>query len=349
VCRIVGKALHEYGLSKNKNIAIYSMHDPKDAAEENIYFPAEIFKGYSAAKISFIKEAVAVGVKSDVVILSHINLLVVAWLIKKVKPSAKIILMAHGIEVWKPLNKLQRMMLGVCDKIASVSSFTKEKIESLHHIDASKNYVLNNCIDPFLVKPKEKKRDAVLTSRYGIKNDDIVLLTLTRLSHKDRYKGYDFVLDALKNIVKKYPTIKYILAGTYEQEEKKYIDTKISNFGLINNVVITGFIAEEELPSLFSMADVYVMPSVKEGFGIVFIEAMYYGVPVIAANVDGSTDALLQGKLGVLIPPENPQRIEYALESIFGNNQLYAPNYNLLMDNFGYDAYKGKVEELLIS
>ena len=349
MCRIVGKALHEYGLSKNKNIAVYSMHDPKDAAAENIYFPAEIFCGYNAAKITFIKQAVAEGRKSEIVILSHINLLLVAWLIKKVNPSTKIILMAHGIEVWKPLTKRQRIMLDACDKIASVSSFTKDKIANLHHIDACKNFVLNNCIDPFLIKPNEKKRDEILVKRYGIKKEDTVLLTLTRLSIKDRYKGYDFVLDALKNIVKKYPTLKYLLAGTYEEKEKINIENKIANFNLVNNVIITGFIAEEELSSLFSIADVYIMPSVKEGFGIVFIEAMYYGVPVIAANIDGSTDALLQGKLGLLIPPENPTKIQEGIEMILDNKNKFTPDFNLLIENFGYTAYKRKLEELLSS
>jgi phosphatidyl-myo-inositol dimannoside synthase len=343
----VGKALFEYGLSENKNISIYSMHDPQDCAMENVYFPAEIFRGYNAAKITFIKEAVAAGKNTDVIILSHINLLVVAWLIKKVNPSAKIMLMAHGIEVWKPLSKQQKVMIESCDKIVSVSSFTREKIETLHGVSKEKNWVLNNCIDPYLMKPKEKIRDEVMMKRYQIKKEDIVLLTLTRLSYKDRYKGYDFVLDALKNIVKKYPTIKYLLAGTYEENEKKYIEDKITVAGLTSNVIITGFIAEEDLPKLFSMADIYVMPSVKEGFGIVFIEAMYYGVPVIAANVDGSTDALLQGELGILIPPEDHLKIAEAIETILEDRNAHLPNYDLLMNNFGYSSYKRKVEALL--
>ncbi len=345
----MGKALYEYGLKEQKNIFIFSMHDLSDSGANNIYFPAEVFKGYNAAKIIFIKDAVATGKKCEVVILSHINLLLVGWLIKKVNPSTKIILMAHGIEVWKPLTKRQRMMLDACDKIASVSSFTKDKIANLHSIDNSKNYVLNNCIDPFLIKPNEKKRDEILVKRYGIKNEDSVLLTLTRLSNKDRYKGYDFVLDALKNIVKKYPTLKYLLAGSYDEKEKKYIENKIANLNLVDNVIITGFIAEEELSSLFSVADVYIMPSMKEGFGIVFIEAMYYEVPVIAANVDGSSDALLQGKLGLLIPPENPTKIQEGIEMILDNKDKYTPDFNLLMENFGYNAYKRKLEGLLSS
>ena len=91
------------------------------------------------------------------------------------------------------------------------------------------------------------------------------------------------------------------------------------------------------------------MPSVKEGFGIVFIEAMYYGVPVIAANIDGSTDALLQGKLGLLIPPENPTKIQEGIEMILDNKNKFTPDFNLLIENFGYTAYKRKLEELLSS
>jgi phosphatidyl-myo-inositol dimannoside synthase len=335
------------GLRDSTNISIYSMHDANEDAEGNIYFPAEIFKGYNAAKITFIKDAVSAGIKSEVIFISHINLMVTGWLIKKTNPAVKIILLAHGIEVWKPLNKKQKMFLSACDKIASVSNFTKDIIASLHSIPFVKNEVLNNCIDPFLVRPIVKKKDEVLMQRFGIGEEDKVILTLTRLSNKDRYKGYDFVIEALQNIVKKYPAIKYILAGTYETLEKKYIDDKIALLGLKENIIITGFIAEEDLPNLFSMADVYVMPSVKEGFGIVFIEAMYYGVPVIAANVDGSTDALLQGELGFLIPPENPKKIEEAIETILENKMATIPNYTLLMNNFGYSAYKNKLEKLI--
>ena len=95
------------------------------------------------------------------------------------------------------------------------------------------------------------------------------------------------------------------------------------------------------------MADLYVMPSTKEGFGIVFIEAMYYGLPVIACNKDGSADALLNGKLGLLIEPNSAREIELAVNKIINNVDAYKPNHNLLMENFGYDAYKKKLDKIL--
>jgi phosphatidyl-myo-inositol dimannoside synthase len=324
-----------------------SMHDGSNDALGNAYFPAEYFVGYNASKSAFIKDAVKEGVKSKIVVLSHFNLLLAAWLIKRINPNTKIILIAHGIEVWNTLNYRQTKMLHSCDRIISVSSFTRNKIIELHNLPVQKCLVLNNCVDPFLARPEVKARNENLVKRYGIKKDDIVLLTLTRLSLKDRYKGYPYVLKALSEIVKTKKNIKYILAGSYEVSEKVYIESLIEKYNIQENVVITGFIADEELPDHFSLSDIYVMPSIKEGFGIVFVEAMYYGVPVIAANADGSTDALLQGKLGILTNPESETEIILALNKMFNNYEAYLPNQELLMQNFGYAAYKNKLEALL--
>jgi phosphatidyl-myo-inositol dimannoside synthase len=339
--------LYEYGLEKSIPIRILSMHDAKEAADDNPYFPADIFSGFNAAKGTFIMQAVSEGIKSNVVILSHINLLVAAWIIKKISPNTTIILMAHGIEIWKPLTARKLMMLAACDKIVSVSSFTKNKIIALHQLQTEKCLVLNNCIDPFLLRPSVKKRNADLVQRYRINENDVVLLTLTRLSFRDRYKGYGYVLQSLEEVVQSHKNIKYILAGGYEESEKDYIEEMIAILRLQNNVIITGFLAEEELAAHFALADIYVMPSVKEGFGIVFVEAMYYGTPVIAGNADGSTDALLQGKLGLLIEPDNTTAITEALQKMIINKKAYEPDHELLMDNFGYEHYKRRLAEVL--
>jgi phosphatidyl-myo-inositol dimannoside synthase len=323
------------------------MHDPKESAIDNQYFPSDIFTGFNAAKTTFILNAVKEGKKADVVILSHINLLLAAWLIKKTNPHTQIILMAHGIEIWGTLSKQKKMMLAVCDKIVSVSNYTKNRIIAEQGIDVSKCFVLNNCIDPFLQRPTMKYRHIDLIKKYNLKTDDIVLLTLTRLSARDRYKGYDYVLDALVDIVKKHSTIKYILAGGYTDTEKIFIEEKIAKNNLMSNVMLTGYLPEVELANHFSMADIYIMPSIKEGFGIVFVEAMYYGVPVIAGNADGSVDALLNGAVGLLIETENKVAISEALNKMIENNSRYTPDDKLLMSNFGYEAYKKNLEAIL--
>lgn len=351
VCRVAGKALYEYGLEKNKPVKIYAMHGPKGIASGNKYFPAEIFRSFGKARFRYVKDAVLAGRESETVIMSHINLLVVGWLIKKLKPSVNLVLIAHGIEVWKPLSFYKRHMLKACDKIVSVSHFTEDRVRELHSVPVKKSSVLNNCIDPFLVKPEKKVKDPSLMKRYGLADDDIVLFTLTRLSEKDRYKGYDRVLRSMAELIKEEGTaaakVKYLLAGSYEEAEKQFIDQLIDELQLEGRVILSGFVADEELPAHFSLADIYIMPSVKEGFGIVFVEAMYYDLPVIAGNADGSSDALLNGKLGLLIDPYNPAEIKAAVMKMISKREQYKPDHDLLMKHFSYEVYKQELEKII--
>ena len=88
---------------------------------------------------------------------------------------------------------------------------------------------------------------------------------------------------------------------------------------MAKNVQFAGLVPPEELPDYFRLADVFVMPSTGEGFGIVFLEAMATGVPVIAGNRDGSRDALCDGALGTLIDPENCEELASAILAALHN------------------------------
>ena len=349
MCRVAGKVLYEYGLMHTVPVQIFSMHDAAAGADENKYFPAEMFTGYNASKAKFIADAVAAGSKCKTVILSHINLVMAGWLIKKISPATEIILMAHGIEIWYPLSKRKTMMLKACDRIMAVSSYTCERITKRYEEAGKKCIVLNNCIDPFLKRPGIKKRDEGLMKRYGFNAEDIILFTLTRLSAKDRYKGYDHVLHAIASLSAENANLKYLLAGSCDPEEKKYILGITERLGLQDKVVLAGFVPDNELPAHFALADVYVMPSIKEGFGIVFVEAMFYGLPVIAGNADGSSDALLKGRLGLLIEPEKPEAIADAIMKILNEPDKYKPDNTLLMEHFSYECYKRKLGGVLFN
>jgi len=96
------------------------------------------------------------------------------------------------------------------------------------------------------------------------------------------------------------------------------------------------------------MADVFVLPSVKEGFGIVFIEAMYYQLPVIAGNTDGSVDALKNGSFGQLINPYSVEEITNSILHILDQKKVSVPSKESLHETFGFDTYKNHIKALLI-
>ena len=111
VCRILGNALHDLCGSSAKNcLKIFSMYDAPDDIDEK-YFPSTLFSGFGINKIRFVYSSVLQGIKSDVVILSHVNLLKVGFIIKLLSPKTKLVLFAHGIEIWKPLSSLKKKMI----------------------------------------------------------------------------------------------------------------------------------------------------------------------------------------------------------------------------------------------
>ncbi|RYZ38072.1 MAG: glycosyltransferase family 1 protein [Sphingobacteriales bacterium] len=330
---------------EGSRLMIWSMHDKANAAAGNPYFPAELYKCCEAKKALFVRQAVRQGRKSKTVILSHINLLMVGWAIKKINPSANLILMAHGIEIWNDISASKSKMLGAVDQIWAVSNYTRSKVMQSHGIAPKKISVLNNCLDPFLPQARNIAVPASLYQRYGIREHHKILFTLTRLSSKEKYKGYDDVVAALAAL--KDPDIKYILAGKADAAETAAMQQKINAAGLQEQVLLAGFIPDAELAAHFKMSHCYIMPSSKEGFGIVFIEAMFYGLPVIGGNADGTMDALKNGELGTVVEPGNVNAIKAAVQKVLASSKNHMPNHTMLMQHFGYDVYKERMGELL--
>ncbi|HEY9339926.1 MAG TPA: asparagine synthase (glutamine-hydrolyzing) [Hanamia sp.] len=346
VSKVAGKALYDLGRESGDEVSICSMYDKQKDMDEK-YFPAEAFTGFGINKLRFMTACVRNGVKNDIVILSHANLLLVGFFIKLFSPKTQLILIAHGIEVWEPFTGIRKRMLLRCDKILAVSQYTEEVLIQLNKVSREKLQVLNNCLDPFLEEPVEKEKDTALLAKYHISSADRVLMTLTRLAARERYKGYDMVIESLHKLKASFPGLKYLIVGKYDEREKERLDKMISAHRLESQVIFAGFVPDEALADHFNLADIYIMPSEKEGFGIVFIEAMYYNKPVIAGNRDGSVDALLNGQLGLLVNPVNEEEITSAITKMILDKEHYLPDQKLLMQNFSYPVYKNKWKGIL--
>lgn len=346
VSKVAGKAMYEICKEQGDDLQVFCMYDKSGDADSR-YFPPGIFKGFGIKKWRFVADSVRYGSKRQLVVLSHIHLLPAGYLIKLISPKTKLILLAHGIEVFEKFSILKRKMLRQCDQILAVSKFTKDTLIKQSMLPEHKFKVLNNCLDPLLEEPVETEKSTDLLARYGFHKDDTILMTLGRLSFNEGYKGYDLVIESLYQLQQSHPELKYLVIGQYDAMEKKRLDQLIESFDVKDRVVLTGFIPDTELAAHFNLADIYVMPSEKEGFGIAFIEAMYYNKPVIAGNKDGSVDALLNGKLGLLVNPGSKEEVLQAIEKVLCNRNKFLPDHNLLMEHFSYPVYKEKWSEVL--
>lgn len=347
VCRSMAKALVDIH-PKDATINVMSLHDIDEDFDQR-YLDRWQFEGFAGNSIGFISKATFRALKAQTVILSHINLLPVALLIKCLSPCTRIILLAHGIEIWRALKSWQTRFLRKSCEIWAVSNFTSNMLQEKHQIPADNIKILNNCLDPFFKVPEIKNRPDQLVYKHGIFPTDPILLTLTRLSSTELYKGYDIVLRTLPEILKIHPTLLYFIAGKADNEEQERLEGMIEELNLQNNVILLGFIPEEMVSAYFQLADIFIMPSREEGFGLVFIEAAACGTRIIAGNKDGSRDALIDGKLGTLVDPQNEIEIVNAVFATLSNSIKISPHaiQKICTENFGYSRYKHRIMDLL--
>lgn len=244
----------------------------------------------------------------DLVICGHLNLLPAAWFVARAR-RARLALIIHGIDAWTPSsNVLTNRLAGRVDALLSVSRFSAEKFTSWSGLPERLCTILPNCVDLERFTPGEKS--PVLLARYGLSGSR-VLITVGRLASAERYKGFDEVIEAMPLLLTRFPDLKYLIVG--DGPDRARLMRKAETFGVKNRVVFTGRISEDEKVEHYRLADVYVMPSSGEGFGIVLIEAAACGVPVIGSCMDGSRDALLEGRLGKLVNPTAPSEIRLAV------------------------------------
>jgi phosphatidylinositol alpha-1,6-mannosyltransferase len=351
VCRTLCRVLYDLSEDELVQSTVYSMYD-KNTDRDSRYLSKSQFRGFGGRKEHFVVQSFLCGLKADVILLSHIHLINIVFFIKRIHPNKKIYLLAHGIEVWKKLSDSKLKMLNQLDKIICVSNFTADKIMEMHHIPADRIEVLNNCLDPFYYLPTQFEKPQRLLDRYHLNRENLVLFSLSRLSSSEKYKGYDHTIELLPQLLEKYPNLVYLLGGKWDVVEKKRLEDLIVTNQLQDHIRMVGFIDEAELTEHFLLSDLFILPSKKEGFGIVFIEALASGLRVIAGNKDGSVDALQNGALGVLVDPDDQQGILSSICNLLRHTQTEEEKKNLqekCMEAFGYTHYLQSVKSLILN
>lgn len=348
VCSAISNVI--VALKHKKKIESFYSLSMYDESANTTYISSKNFKGYRGKRISFALAALKKGTNADIIILSHVNLLIFGWLIKKTTRK-RIILLAHGIEVWENLQNWKLKFLQKDCEIWAVSKFTAEQLMK-QAVPKSNIKVLNNCLDPFFRAPTAFDKPKNLLKRYQLTTDQPVLFTLTRMSHQEQYKGYDQVIESMVGLIKKYPNLHYILAGKADELEASRIKKLINKYDLQKHITITGFLPDEEINDHYLLADVFVMPSKGEGFGISFIEAAACGCMSIAGNIDGSVDALLNGELGKLVNPNDQTAITNAIDEVLSLPDRTKTSQILqeqCLKHFSFEKYQMKVYDLLAS
>ena len=304
-------------------------------------------KGGFWAKLSFVFRVIIAipRVRPNFICCGHLNFAPLCLMIKR-RLNIPYTLALYGIEI--PYIKSRKRIKAVSNAclLIIISEYAKNLVLEQLPDSEEQIFMLPSAVDGSIFKIKDRSQE--LLKLYGLEKRPLIL-SLARLSTKE-HKGQDRVIQALPLVLKKVPAAVYLVVGGGVDERVNALMHQYPE--LKDSVVFTGPIANDQRVDFYNLADVYILPSKFEGFGIVFIESLACGVPVIASDEYGCRAGLLDEKLGLVVPPDDIAAIAKAIVSILKRN---APSQLLeretlrqkTLEVYGIDRWNARVRNLL--
>jgi phosphatidylinositol alpha-1,6-mannosyltransferase len=271
----------------------------------------------------------------DVIFCGHLHAVPLAAALKRLGGAA-MWLQLHGIEAWQAPGRIALWATDQADLVTAVSRHTRRLFLQWSRTAPETVKVLPNTVDERF-SPGQAPPEFL--ARHGLQGKR-VLLTVSRLAAAERYKGHDRVIESLARLRISHPDLVYVVAG--DGDDRPRLERLAAAQGLAERVRFIGYIAETELPDLYRAADVFVMPSTGEGFGIVFLQAMASGIPVIGGDADGSRDPLRDGADGLLVAVGDTESLQHSIHEL-----LQRKSSKPLADSFSRHGFNIKVHILL--
>ncbi|MDA4127891.1 MAG: glycosyltransferase family 4 protein [Thaumarchaeota archaeon] len=209
---------------------------------------------------------------------------------------------------------LMRHALRHYDALISVSDFVRHRFSKFVGERPSRQYTVYNGVDIDFFNPAIDPTP--LRRRLGLTNKKVVLY-VGRLAPR---KGVQHLLDAFALAVKTFPELALVICGRGEMEGG--LRSQTQKLELTQRVVFPGLVPQEDLPLYYALSDVVAVPSTYEPMGIVPLEAMSAGRPVVASNTGGIPEVVEDTRTGLLVPPGDAPALAEALCSLCADEDL---------------------------
>jgi phosphatidylinositol alpha-1,6-mannosyltransferase len=282
----------------------------------------------------FVRASLRQALSCDRIVCGHVAQLPVAWAARCLKPRLRYYLIAHGIEVWRSFSFAERLALRGAHRIFCVSEHTRRTMLEHIALDPSRVVVLSNALDPFFEISAGEPLSACAP----------VILTVTRLSNSDRYKGVDHLISAMPAVRAAVPGATLRIVG--RGDDLPRLQALAQKIGVLQaGVEFLGFVSDKDLDAELRTCRLFALPSQREGFGLVFLEAMAHGRPCLGANAGGIPEVVTVDS-GVLPPFGDVPAIAAAA---VGALQRDWPQPAILdrARHFSYSLFKERLASLL--
>jgi glycosyltransferase involved in cell wall biosynthesis len=328
-----------------KNRAEVSALVLNDAAAPDARYVDDGFRSYTAcggSKAKFIKSYLkqSAAYEPDLVMIGHIALSPLLLAPSAIGRRVKSFVIAYGIEAWRELSALEKRGLQKSDRVLAISEFTQSEVLSRNPMLEDKVELFPCSLDPYWAVAEPAPSHSLTPP---------LLLTVSRLNRSDSYKGVDSVIESLAAVVGEVGKVDYrVVGGGDDLARLKRLAERV---GVSRYVAFMGEVSDSELRELYKSCSLFVMPSEAEGFGIVFLEAMAYGKPVVGGAHAGTPSVVKDGETGLLVERTDTRAIAQAITRILKDEalrlRLGRNGYNRLIERFTFQSFEANLDALL--
>ncbi len=318
VGRHAGAVLAEFAQHLGLGYRFLSLNDPPGLQRIRVGECEFVVSGFRRAKLRFTLAALGASRRHpSLVVAAHVHLAPVVAAMKMLSPRLPAVVVAHGIEVWTPLSRLGRWALRRADLVLAPSADTARHLVARQGVRQEKIRQLPWGLDPqftaLLAAPGANHLPAGFPSGR-------VVLSVGRWAATERYKGVDTLIAAVSRLLPAVPDLYLVAVG--DGDDRRRLEQLALEMGVAARVRFLRELTQEELLACYRHCDVFALPSRGEGFGLVFLEAMASGKPVVGGTHGGTPEIVEDGVTGLLVPYGDVERVSQALEKLLTNEPL---------------------------
>jgi phosphatidyl-myo-inositol dimannoside synthase len=316
--RHVAAVLTEFAKGRGMECRLLSLNESPELHRMSVGGREFVFTGSDGGKARFTAAALrAARRRAQLVVAVHPHLAPVARGLRIIAPRIRSVVCTHGIEVWEPLSRVRRAALRKASLVLAPSKYTAEHVAADQQVPAERIRVLPWALDP------QFEAQALAASRISLPGEfpkGRVILTIGRWVASERYKGMDTLITALPKLLTRWPELELVMIG--QGDDRDWLQDLAEKNGVSMHVHFLAQLSGAELAACYAACEIFALPSRGEGFGMVYLEAMASGKPVIGGLHGGAPEVIQDGVTGYLVPHGDAAHLATCIETLLTNPAL---------------------------
>lgn len=313
--RHVAAVLTEFASGRGMECRLLTLNDSPELHRLSVGGKEFVFTGCERGKGRLLVAALrAARRKGKLVVATHPNFAPVVQCLRLAAPRIKSLICTHGIEVWEPLPTFRRLALRKADLVTAPSKFTADHVASDQQVTTERIRRLPWALDP------QFESQAVAASRMALPGEfpqGRVILSVGRWLATERYKGMNTLITALPRLLTRWPELELVIAG--QGDDRGWLEDLAEQTGVLRHVHFLTGLNNAQLAACYAACEIFALPSSGEGFGMVYLEAMSYGKPVIGGAHGGAPEVIEDGVTGYLVPYGDAVHLATSIETLLLN------------------------------